>query len=69
VVVRRLTNPVTICDGHGVFFVAASGQIPMAADMGERRATARPSLEEDDKPRELRVSPWAASSFLLKKDL
>ena len=30
---RRLANPVTLCDGHGVFFVAASGQIQMAADM------------------------------------
>jgi hypothetical protein len=29
---RRLANPVTLCDGHGVFFVAASGQIQMAAD-------------------------------------
>ena len=31
VAVRRLANPVTVCDGHGVFFVAASGQIRMAA--------------------------------------
>ena len=31
VAVRRLANPVTLCDGHGVFFVAASGQIRMAA--------------------------------------
>lgn len=30
--VRRLANPVTLCDGHGVFFVAASGQIRMAAN-------------------------------------
>jgi hypothetical protein len=29
---RRLANLVTLCDGHGVFFVAASGQIQMAAD-------------------------------------
>jgi hypothetical protein len=29
---RRLAHPVTLCDGHGVFFVAASGQIQMAAD-------------------------------------
>jgi hypothetical protein len=30
----RLANPVTLCDGHGIFFVAASGQIQiqMAAD-------------------------------------
>jgi hypothetical protein len=26
VAVRRLANTVTFCDGHGVFFVAASGQ-------------------------------------------
>jgi hypothetical protein len=32
VAVRRLANPVTLCDGHGVFFVAASGQIRMAAN-------------------------------------
>jgi hypothetical protein len=32
VAARRLANPVTFCDGHGVFFVAASGQIRMAAD-------------------------------------
>lgn len=32
--VRRLANPVTPCDGHGVFFVAARGQIRMAADTG-----------------------------------
>jgi hypothetical protein len=25
-------NPITLCDGHGVFFMAASGQIRMAAD-------------------------------------
>ena len=30
--VCRLPNPVTLCDGNGVFFVAASGQIRMAAD-------------------------------------
>jgi hypothetical protein len=24
---RRLANVVTLCDGHGVFFVAASGQL------------------------------------------
>jgi len=29
---RRLANPVTLCDGHGVFLVAASGQIQMAAN-------------------------------------
>jgi hypothetical protein len=29
---RRLANPVTFCDGHGIFFVAASGRIQMAAD-------------------------------------
>ena len=28
----RLANRVTLCDSHGVFFVAASGQIQMAAD-------------------------------------
>ena len=28
---QRLTNPVTLCDGHGVFLVAASGQLLMAA--------------------------------------
>ena len=27
VAVHRLANPVTLCDGHEVFFVAASGQI------------------------------------------
>ena len=30
VAVHRLANLVTLCDGHGVFFVAASGQIRMA---------------------------------------
>jgi hypothetical protein len=28
----RLANPVTLCGGHGVFFVAASGQIRIAAN-------------------------------------
>jgi hypothetical protein len=32
VAVRQLANPVTLSDDHGVFFVAASGQIRMAAD-------------------------------------
>jgi hypothetical protein len=32
VAMRRLANPVTFCDGHSVFFVAASGQILMAAE-------------------------------------
>ena len=32
VAVRRLANPVTLCDGHGVFFMAATRQIWMAAD-------------------------------------
>jgi hypothetical protein len=32
VTVRRPANPVTFCDGHRVFFVAASGQIRMAAN-------------------------------------
>jgi hypothetical protein len=32
VAVRRLANPVTFCDGHEVFLVAASGQIRMAAN-------------------------------------
>ena len=32
VAVRRLANPVTLCGGHGAFFVAASGQIRKAAD-------------------------------------
>jgi hypothetical protein len=32
VAVRRLANPVTLCDGYGVFFVAASGQVRMAAN-------------------------------------
>ena len=36
VAARRLANPVTLCDGHGVFFVAASGQIRMAADSARR---------------------------------
>jgi hypothetical protein len=36
VTVRRLANPVTFCDGHGVLFVAASGQIRMAANRCER---------------------------------
>ncbi len=35
--VRRLANPVTLCDGHGVVFVAASGQIRMAANTGTRQ--------------------------------
>jgi len=30
--VRRLANTVTFCDGHGVFFVAASGQFRTAAN-------------------------------------
>ena len=30
VAVRWLVNPVTSCDDHGVFFVAASGQIRLA---------------------------------------
>jgi len=29
---RRRANPVTLCDVHGIFFVAASGQIRMAAN-------------------------------------
>jgi len=33
VAVRRLANPVALCDGHSVFFMAASGQIRMAADI------------------------------------
>ena len=37
VAVRRLANPVTLCDGHDVFFVAASGQIRMAADTSDER--------------------------------
>jgi hypothetical protein len=32
VAVRRLANPVTFCDGHEVFLVAASGQIWMAVN-------------------------------------
>ena len=54
VAVRRLANPVTLCDGHGVFFVAASGQIRMAANKpdsstastppGPARAPSRPGL-------------------------
>jgi hypothetical protein len=32
VAVRRLANTVTFCDGHGVFFVAASGQFRTAAN-------------------------------------
>ena len=32
VAVLRLANPVTFCDGHSAFFVAASGPIRMAAD-------------------------------------
>jgi hypothetical protein len=31
--VRRLPNPVTLCDGRGVFLVATSGQIRMAANI------------------------------------
>jgi GTP-dependent phosphoenolpyruvate carboxykinase len=31
VAVRRLANTVTFCDGHGVFFAAASGQLRTAA--------------------------------------
>ena len=29
---RRLADPVTLCDGYGVFFMAGSGQIQVAAD-------------------------------------
>ena len=32
VAVLRLADPVTFCDGHSAFFVAASGPIRMAAD-------------------------------------
>jgi hypothetical protein len=32
VAVRRLANPVTLCDGHEVFFLTASGQIRMTAN-------------------------------------
>lgn len=38
VAVRRLANPVTVCDGDGACFMAASGQIPMAADIRPRCA-------------------------------
>jgi len=40
---RGLANPVTLCDGHGVFFVAASGQILALEDdlAAERALTAR----------------------------
>jgi hypothetical protein len=34
--VRRLANLVTLCDGREVFFVAASGQIQMAANIEPR---------------------------------
>jgi hypothetical protein len=49
VTVRRLANPVTLCDGHGFFFVAASGQIRMAADriLGDSGAVAV-VVETDD---------------------
>lgn len=36
VAVRLPANPITLCNGHGVFIVAASGQIRMAADNGRR---------------------------------
>jgi hypothetical protein len=29
--VRRLANPITLCDGHGAFVMAASRVSPMAA--------------------------------------
>jgi hypothetical protein len=38
--VCRLANLVTLCDGHRVFFVAASGQIRMAADARTRVGSA-----------------------------
>jgi len=34
--VHQLANPVTLCDGQGVFFVAASRQIRMATDTYQR---------------------------------
>jgi hypothetical protein len=34
--VRRLANPVALSDGQGVFFVAASGQIRLAANSARR---------------------------------
>jgi hypothetical protein len=36
VAVRRLANTVTFCDGHGVFFVAASGQFRTPANRRPR---------------------------------
>src|SRR6202035_3213360 len=54
VAVRRLANPVTLCDDHGVFFVTASGQIRMLADRRPdsavvhiRGASERPLLAAD----------------------
>jgi hypothetical protein len=32
IAVRQLADPLTLCDSHGVFFVAASGQTPIATD-------------------------------------
>jgi hypothetical protein len=34
--VHRLANLVALCDGQGVFFVAASGQIRLAANSARR---------------------------------
>ena len=44
----RLANPVTFCDGHLVFFVAASGQILMAADSGSPPTSGQMILCQDD---------------------
>ena len=65
VAVRRLANPVTLCNDHGVFFVAASGQIRMAANSWRRRRGAhqhvviapRVSLSARDKTLAGRVRP------------
>lgn len=45
---RWLVNPVTFCDDHGVFFVAASGQIrltvvTLAASYGQGEPAGHPA--------------------------
>jgi hypothetical protein len=65
VAVRRLANPVTLCDDHGVvFFVTASGQIRMAADteracrsLRHADTAARLVLEPSSKGYLLEMSP------------
>jgi hypothetical protein len=42
VAMRRLANPVTFREGHGIFFVAASKQIQMVAYTGATGTRLRP---------------------------